>query len=350
MPEDSRADESSGLNEDDNSAARSQSAGAKEPAHEAETSEVPQSDQTNDVDALEKRRKKAPPVDRTKLDVDAVRDMATSAKEERETKLREELESRPVQPFKQFQAIESYRKASPCSSICKAGEKLERVTSCERCNLRVYDFKEMEQPEAEELVFKMEGRRNVLLYKRRDGKFLTEDCPVGLKDRQNRAILTTGAAAFFIAVVSLSFVMPKPAPQPVPVAVAKKADISSASLSKQTTAVKSSRGWLARTASQGASQAASQAASQVTSPGASPFRSKTPASPMSQEYAAWGGLDTKTAFSPPAQGEVGFVQPAVGGAVEQGGTTSPQPASGISPAPATGSQPSPVQAPAGSVP
>lgn len=248
----------------------------------------------SDIDPLSERRKKAPPVDPTKLDFDAVRDMASSKKAEQDAKLKEELEARPVAPFKSIKAIK-YRNASPCSSVCKLAEMPEKITSCDRCRIRVYDFSGMEQPEAEELVFKMEGISNVPFFRRRDGKFLTQDCPVSLQNRQIRAIVATVSGLLFIAVVSLSCMMPKPVPPPAPSPVVKEQGLNAVTLSKVDPTQIASRGWLARVATQGVSKAPS----------------KPPISPMSSQYASYGGLDPETAFRSPAPGEAGFVQPAV---------------------------------------
>lgn len=293
MPDDLPTNDGSGLNEGGNSASdpdatKSLSADTNESA-----GQLPQSEKAeeSDIDPMAERRKKAPPVDLTKLDVDAVRDMASTKKAEQDAKLREELEARPVRPSKSFQQI-AYRNASPCASVCKTGEAAERISFCNQCKLRVYDFTGMEQPEAEELIFKMEGSRNVPIFRRRDGKFLIQDCPVGLQNRKTRAIVATVSGLFFIAAISLSCLMPKPVAPPAPAPTVKRQEVNSEALSKVSIAQKSSRGWMARAATQGVSKA----------------NSKPPMSPMSSQYAAWGGLDPSTAFKPPAPDEVGFVQ------------------------------------------
>lgn len=167
------------------------------------------------IDSMADRRKKAPPVDKTKLDVDLLRAMATTTKADQESKLREELESRPAEQPKPLHPIEHYRMSAPCSSICKNTDSAERVSFCDRCHLRVYDFNGMEQPEAEGLIFKMEGRRNVVLFKRPDGKFLTYNCPVGLKQKlMNTSMLAAGFASV-VTIVVLSLMQSPSQPQQV---------------------------------------------------------------------------------------------------------------------------------------
>lgn len=124
--------------------------------------------------------------------------MAASAKSEHDAKLREELDARVPEPLRTLQPLANYRTASRCSSICKNSSKEERVSFCEQCRLRVYDFSGMERPEAEELIFKMEGRRDVPLFKRFDGKFLTSDCPVGVRQK----LISIAATAFGAATLT----------------------------------------------------------------------------------------------------------------------------------------------------
>lgn len=146
-------------------------------------------------DPLEDRRKKAPPVDKTKLDMDAVLDMASKTVAEKDDKLREELEARPVEPVKPIQPIEKFRPATPCRSSWDKMTGSGTVRFCEQCKLQVYDFSETELADAEVAVFKREGKKNIVLYRREDGKFLTADCPVAVKNRQMVMVAGIVAAA-----------------------------------------------------------------------------------------------------------------------------------------------------------
>ena len=54
------------------------------------------------------------------------------------------------------------------------------VRTCPKCFLQVYDLSSLSETEAEGLLRKKEGKENLVLYKRRDGRFLSKDCPVGV--------------------------------------------------------------------------------------------------------------------------------------------------------------------------
>jgi hypothetical protein len=60
----------------------------------------------------------------------------------------------------------------------------------------------MDKPEADKLILKMEDRKNVVLYKRKDGKFLTSNCPVGVRTKMmNIVALVLGLVLFATAAV-----------------------------------------------------------------------------------------------------------------------------------------------------
>jgi hypothetical protein len=160
-------------------------------------------------DQLDERRKKAPVLDKTKLDIDAVRDMANKAISEQEDKLREEIEARPVEPLKQFQEIDKYRPAASCEVTWEEMSGSGCVKFCERCKLQVYDFSSMELPEAEKLIFKQEGTKTFTLYKRTDGKFLTRNCPLGIARKRTRILLVSGLSIAAICLLFAAVTAPK---------------------------------------------------------------------------------------------------------------------------------------------
>jgi hypothetical protein len=158
------------------------------------------------LDRLAHSRKKLPPVDRTKLDVEACRDMAAKVVSEQESRLREQLESQPSEPMKPFQVIDKYRLASPCSSVWDKMTGTGCVRFCEQCKSQVYDFSKMEMPEAEKLIFQRENKEKFILFKRKDGKFLTADCPVGVRWKRTVLLASLGGlllvAGFFCLLAS----------------------------------------------------------------------------------------------------------------------------------------------------
>jgi hypothetical protein len=149
-------------------------------------------------------------VERTKLDHIVLKDVLKKSFEEQVIKVSEQIKAQAAEPAKPFKPIDTYRQASPCSSTCAAGTEKEKVTFCEACHLQVYDFTGMELPEAEELIFKRENKRAVVLYKRQDGRFLTSDCPVGANKRQKQILVI--AAGIIVALLGIAAAIFAPRP------------------------------------------------------------------------------------------------------------------------------------------
>ena len=114
-----------------------------------------------------------------------------------------------------FKPIEKFKQATPCSALWEGTDPKERVRYCEQCKRQVYDFAGLELPEAEALIFKRENRKNVTLFKRVDGKFLTSDCPVGVKKRLTLILANVGGVVLLCCVLALFLSTPKPAPSVV---------------------------------------------------------------------------------------------------------------------------------------
>jgi hypothetical protein len=151
-----------------------------------------------DFDPLEERRKKALPVDKTKLDTEALRDMASKTVAEREEKIKEELDSRPVEPPKPVKVIDKFKTSGTCGMKWESMQGADRVRFCEKCQLRVYNFDGMDRAEAEEILLKHENKANATLYKRRDGTFLTSGCPVAAR-RTVTNLSVAGSLLAFLA-------------------------------------------------------------------------------------------------------------------------------------------------------
>lgn len=84
--------------------------------------------------------------------------------------------------------------ASPCSADWNEMRGDNRKRFCSLCKLNVYNLSEMSRREAENLLFEMEGKMCVRLYKRQDGTVITQDCPVGwqaIKQRVSRTATAT---------------------------------------------------------------------------------------------------------------------------------------------------------------
>lgn len=165
---------------------------------------------------------------KTFLDLDACRDVVGKMFTEKEEKVKEQLAQAVPEAPKPQKHIDQFKKATPCSSYWEKLTGTDKIRFCSLCQLEVYDFTDMEMQEAQDTVWHKEGRRNVPLFKRKDGKFLTSDCPVGLSKRNQFILATVGGG---IAVAILLYVLmtmpppPKPAAETKPT-VAKKAPVS----------------------------------------------------------------------------------------------------------------------------
>jgi hypothetical protein len=98
--------------------------------------------------------------------------------------------------------------ASPCSANWNEMTGDDRTRFCRSCNKYVYNLSEMTRRQAEELIHTTEGRLCVRFYQRRDGRVLTQDCPVGQQILARRRWLCGGALASFglliLAAIALS--------------------------------------------------------------------------------------------------------------------------------------------------
>jgi hypothetical protein len=91
--------------------------------------------------------------------------------------------------------------AAPCSASWEEMAGDERVRFCDHCALNVYNLSAMSRKEAEETVRAHEGRLCIRFYKRRDGRLLTDNCPVGLRRARARLKILAGAAASVAAAI-----------------------------------------------------------------------------------------------------------------------------------------------------
>ncbi len=81
-------------------------------------------------------------------------------------------------------SLENVRVASPCNASWEGMTGDDRVRFCGKCEKSVYNLSAMPREEAEALLADRGGNLCVRFYKRADGTVLTEDCPVGVKQRQ----------------------------------------------------------------------------------------------------------------------------------------------------------------------
>ncbi len=145
-------------------------------------------------------------VSKTTLDLEAVRGVASKITEQLEVQLNKE---NPRQAFrgapgeislKEVKKVCNFKEASACGMVSDQVNSGEKLSFCERCRLRVYDFNGMDDAEAQAYIQLLEerGGKNVVLYKRSDGRFLSSDCPVGLKTKRNQFVAIVLAVTFFV--------------------------------------------------------------------------------------------------------------------------------------------------------
>ncbi len=150
---------------------------------------------------------------KTMLDPQAVREALARATKEKEIRITAEIKAKANEPQKPFQPIENYKIATACAAVWDGTDSKDRCRYCPTCKLQVYDFSGLELPEAEELILKREDRKNATLFKRADGKFLTADCPVGVKAKQDRLMAIIGGTILAVGLLLLLMMLPKPAPR-----------------------------------------------------------------------------------------------------------------------------------------
>jgi hypothetical protein len=154
-------------------------------------------------------------VAKTMLDHSLLFDALAKSSAKKEQKALEVAREKANEPVKPFIAITDFKKASACPWSWEEQDSKERFRYCGQCQASIYNFDGMELPEAEALIFKRENRENAPLYKRADGKFMTSDCPVQVKQKRDRLSLIAIAAAVAIAFIAIVAIMPPP-PPPTP--------------------------------------------------------------------------------------------------------------------------------------
>jgi hypothetical protein len=157
-------------------------------------------------------------VAKTMLDHSILWDTVSKFEAKMEERVAEQLLERANEPVKPFIAIVCKKQATPCSFVWDATETKERFRYCDLCKTPVYNFAGLEQPEADELIFQRENRRNATLYKRADGKYMTVNCPVEVKRKRDMIYMSVGGVFLAIAAIAIMVLMPRP-PKPEPKAV-----------------------------------------------------------------------------------------------------------------------------------
>jgi len=86
--------------------------------------------------------------------------------------------------------------ASPCSADWSAMQGDDKRRFCSDCKLHVHDLSAMTTDEAMDVLRAAgQGRLCVRFHRRADGRVLTQDCPVGLRQKVRRAWARAAAMA-----------------------------------------------------------------------------------------------------------------------------------------------------------
>ena len=99
--------------------------------------------------------------------------------------------------------------ASPCPASWDEMEGDDRTRHCAQCNLDVHDLSQMTAAEVLSLVRDADGRVCGQLHRRADGRVLTRDCPVGLRVKMRRRLVSTAGrivAGVTLLLLAMGFV------------------------------------------------------------------------------------------------------------------------------------------------
>lgn len=182
-------------------------------------------------------KKLDPLIAKTKLDVDACRQVVTKIVADQETKVKNLMKiAAPGEGAGRQAAITKYAKAAPCGASWDEMSGTDSFRLCSDCKLFVYDVRDMTTKEVEELVYQRESRENVRFFKRADGRFLTADCPIGAKRRRNLAIASAVTIALLLSATVAAFNLQRSAPTASEREPAKTFDIDKVVMARSVTA------------------------------------------------------------------------------------------------------------------
>lgn len=160
-------------------------------------------------------------VARTMLDMDFLKDSLSASVAKAEERIAESIAAKASEPPKPTITQDDYKLAQPnCPFVWAEGDSpKERVKYCTQCSAQVYNFAGFDLAEAESLIFKRENREKATIYKRADGKFMTQDCPIALKKKNDRMMLVVGGILVLVLLAAMGVMMqttPQPTAPPAP--------------------------------------------------------------------------------------------------------------------------------------
>lgn len=157
-------------------------------------------------------------VARTMLDHELILDKLSESMQRIEAKTRKEIEEKEKefanQPIKERIPIDNYKTAKPCQWKWEDDGYDDQFRYCGMCKQLVYNFDGMDKPEAMALIFKRENRENAPLFRRKDGKFMTADCPEAMKKQRFLTLTAVTVGTIFTLLLLLGLLIPKEDPAP----------------------------------------------------------------------------------------------------------------------------------------
>jgi hypothetical protein len=138
---------------------------------------------------------------KTILDVNECQRVVNKAQDFQEAKLKQSTGSQPLMnPLIPF---EEYFIAAPCEAQWKDMEGTDRFRTCQRCKCIVFDVKRMSLEDAKSMIFTREGKSPQAFYKREDGTFLTQNCPIGVRNKKIAKQVWVGSVLAVISAFTL---------------------------------------------------------------------------------------------------------------------------------------------------
>ena len=146
-------------------------------------------------------------VAKTMLDHNVLADTLFKFEVRKGERAAEEAKERASQPVIEIHPVDSKKLAQTCLWRWD-DESTDRFRYCPKCQTQAYNFDGLELSEAEALIFTRENKRNQTLYKRADGKFMTQDCPVQVKRKKRVVLLSIVGATVFLVFLTMVILTP----------------------------------------------------------------------------------------------------------------------------------------------
>jgi hypothetical protein len=107
----------------------------------------------------------------------------------------------PPNQSRDADVLRRIRIASPCDASWEEMEGDDLVRHCRHCQKNVYNLSGMSRRDAAAFVREAQERHCIRFRRRRDGTFLTDDCPVGWRAARRRVLCGIAAGAAIWAAV-----------------------------------------------------------------------------------------------------------------------------------------------------